>query len=55
MVNKLFNLRREFSIQVSFAKQKEWPNQISVTYQADVPNLELQDNGIEIGQSTNSF
>jgi hypothetical protein len=33
-----------------FSKQKEWPNQISVTYQADVPNLELQDNGIEIGK-----
>lgn len=33
-----------------FAKEKEWPNQISVTYQADVPNLELEDNGIEIGK-----
>jgi len=32
-----------------FAKEKEWPNQISVTYQEDVPNLEVEDNGIEIG------
>ncbi|HWA34468.1 MAG TPA: hypothetical protein VG737_10085 [Cyclobacteriaceae bacterium] len=33
-----------------FAKQKEWPNQISVTYQEQSPNLEIQDNGIEVGQ-----
>jgi SPFH domain / Band 7 family len=33
-----------------FAKEKEWPNQISVTYQSEVANLELQDNGIEVGQ-----
>jgi len=33
-----------------FAKEKEWPNQISVLYQADSPNDELEDNGIEIGQ-----
>jgi len=33
-----------------FAKEKEWPNQISVTYQAEAPNLELEDNGIEVGQ-----
>ncbi len=33
-----------------FAKQKEWPNQISVTYQEQAPNLEIQDNGIEVGQ-----
>lgn len=33
-----------------FAKEKEWPNQISVTYQANVPNMELEDNGIEVGQ-----
>jgi len=33
-----------------FAKEKEWPNQISVTYQTDAPNLELEDNGIEVGQ-----
>jgi hypothetical protein len=33
-----------------FAKEKEWPNQISVTYQEESPLLELQDNGIEVGQ-----
>lgn len=33
-----------------FAKEKEWPNQISVTYQDSIPNLELEDNGIEVGQ-----
>lgn len=33
-----------------FAKEKEWPNQISVTYQSDEANLELEDNGIEIGK-----
>lgn len=33
-----------------FAKEKEWPNQISVTYQVNQPNLELEDNGIEVGQ-----
>lgn len=33
-----------------FAKEKEWPNQISVTYQDSLPNLELEDNGIEVGQ-----
>lgn len=33
-----------------FAKEKEWPNQISVTYQEKEPNLELEDNGIEVGQ-----
>ena len=33
-----------------FAKEKEWPNQISVTYQEPVPQLELEDNGIEVGQ-----
>jgi hypothetical protein len=32
-----------------FAKEKEWPNQISVTYQEDAPNLGLEDNGIEVG------
>lgn len=32
-----------------FAKEREWPNQISVTYQQDkVGTLELEDNGIEI-------
>lgn len=33
-----------------FAKEKEWPNQISVTYQGATPVLELEDNGIEVGQ-----
>ncbi|MDZ4785237.1 MAG: SPFH domain-containing protein [bacterium] len=33
-----------------FAKEKEWPNQISVTYQEAVAQLELEDNGIEVGQ-----
>jgi len=33
-----------------FAKEKEWPNQISVTYQEESALLELQDNGIEVGQ-----
>lgn len=32
-----------------FAKEKEWPNQISVTYQEDAAKLELEDNGIEVG------
>jgi|APTNR8051073442_1049403.scaffolds.fasta_scaffold00005_450 hypothetical protein len=32
-----------------FAKEKEWPNQISVTYQEVAANLELEDNGIEVG------
>jgi hypothetical protein len=33
-----------------FAKEKEWPNQISVTYQDENPKLDLEDNGIEVGQ-----
>ncbi|NOT76340.1 MAG: hypothetical protein HOP08_15535 [Cyclobacteriaceae bacterium] len=33
-----------------FAKEKEWPNQISVTYQAEAANADLEDNGIEVGQ-----
>lgn len=33
-----------------FAKEKEWPNQISVTYQEAVAKLEVEDNGIEVGQ-----
>ena len=32
-----------------FAKQKEWPNQISVTYTEETPELALEDNGIEVG------
>ncbi len=33
-----------------FAKEKEWPNQISVTYQENAAKMELEDNGIEVGQ-----
>lgn len=33
-----------------FAKQKEWPNQISVMYQENTPKEEIEDSGIEIGQ-----
>ena len=33
-----------------FAKKKEWPNQISVTYQETNPKLDIEDNGIEVGQ-----
>ena len=33
-----------------FAKEKEWPNQISVTYQESAAALDLEDNGIEVGQ-----
>lgn len=34
-----------------FAKEKEWPNQISVTYQQEVSDEQnLEDNGIEVGQ-----
>jgi hypothetical protein len=33
-----------------FAKEKEWPNQISVTYQAEAADLAIEDNGIEVGQ-----
>src|SRR4051794_10979277 len=33
-----------------FAKEKEWPNQISVTYQETAAELKLEDNGIEVGQ-----
>lgn len=32
-----------------FAKETEWPNQISVTYQEEKPNFELIDNGIDVG------
>lgn len=38
-----------------FAKEKEWPNQISVTYQQAAANPDLEDNGIEIGQITIMF
>lgn len=33
-----------------FAKETEWPNQISILYQDSVANYEVKDNGIEIGQ-----
>ncbi|MBI3218169.1 MAG: hypothetical protein HYZ44_01520 [Bacteroidetes bacterium] len=33
-----------------FAKEKEWPNQISVTYQDTKAKLDIEDNGIEVGQ-----
>src|SRR5688572_16121461 len=33
-----------------FAKEKEWPNQISVTYQEAEPKQDIEDNGIEVGQ-----
>ncbi|MCD9015583.1 SPFH domain-containing protein [Parachryseolinea silvisoli] len=33
-----------------FAKEKEWPNQISVTYQDQNAQLDIADNGIEVGQ-----
>src|SRR6187431_1781758 len=33
-----------------FAKEKEWPNQISVMYQEEGAKLEFEDNGIEVGQ-----
>jgi len=33
-----------------FSKEKEWPNQISVTYQSEAAQLDLEDNGIEVGQ-----
>src|SRR6187402_3471515 len=32
-----------------FAKEKEWPNQISVMYQGESAKLEFEDNGIEVG------
>lgn len=33
-----------------FAKEKEWPNQISVTYQTEAAADAIEDNGIEVGQ-----
>lgn len=33
-----------------FSKETEWPNQISVTYMQDAADLDLKDNGIEIGK-----
>lgn len=33
-----------------FAKEDPWPNQISVLYNDSIPDLTLEDNGIEIGK-----
>ena len=38
-----------------FAKEKEYPNQISVSYQAAQPDLEVKDGTIEIGKMTVRF
>jgi hypothetical protein len=38
-----------------FAKEVTWPNQISVMYQADIPDMSLRDNSIEIGKVTIRF
>jgi hypothetical protein len=38
-----------------FAKERSWPNQISVSYQADAPDLDLKDGTIEIGKQTIRF
>lgn len=38
-----------------FAKEKTWPNQISVSYQADDADLDLRDGTIEIGKQTIRF
>jgi len=38
-----------------FAKEKQWPNQISVSYQADAPDMEVKDGTIEIGKVTIRF
>lgn len=33
-----------------FAKSTSWPNQISVTYQEEQPDFDLDDNGVEVGK-----
>ena len=33
-----------------FARTTQWPNQISVSYQDTIPNMELNDGTIEIGK-----
>jgi hypothetical protein len=38
-----------------FAKERPWPNQISVSYQADAPDLDLKDGTIEIGKQMIRF
>jgi hypothetical protein len=37
------------------AKENSWPNQISVSYQSDQPDMELKDGTIEIGKVTIRF
>lgn len=38
-----------------FAKENPWPNQISVSYQAEQPNMTLEDGTVEIGKVTIRF
>jgi len=38
-----------------FAKENAWPNQISVSYQSDQPNMTLEDGTVEIGKVTIRF
>jgi hypothetical protein len=38
-----------------FAKERSWPNQISVSYQADAADMDLKDGTIEIGKQTIRF
>lgn len=38
-----------------FAKEQEWPNQISVSYKEDKPDLDLEENTIEIAKLTIRF
>lgn len=38
-----------------FAKKQAWPNQISVSYRADEPDIDLEENTIEIGKLTIRF
>jgi hypothetical protein len=38
-----------------FAKENPWPNQISVSYQSDQPNMTLEDGTVEIGKVTIRF
>lgn len=38
-----------------FAKENSWPNQISISYQSDEPDMVLKDGSIEIGKVTIRF
>ena len=38
-----------------FAKENPWPNQISVSYQSDQPDMDLKDGTVEIGKVTIRF